>query len=308
MYDTFTISQEPSILGTSARQRSTIPSEKESHSIPVLPLKSSNKMKRSVQFRNIELIEIGIVLGDNPSPSTGGPPMSLGWEPLRRSQYELDYYEEYRPRRKDTRRELIISGRARTKFFLRNGYSMDEIDEATVASQCYRNQMTISKILDPKNAEDEATMPKDRFASLHESEMHFIQEHRMPRRNSCETPSSSMRASSRRMPRRQSNDFVCPMPIRQLSKTNDTSAPNHGGLRAPVRARPSASTGPDGEPLAPRRWSSDEITPLASPATERKRIQRHHSSPAQPRRQRNLQPPVRLESPAILNKKVLSES
>lgn len=75
-----------------------------------------SQYKRSVHFKTIELIEIAIVLGDNPSLSTGGPPMTLGWEALRRSQFELDYYEEYRPKRKATRRDLIISSKARTKL------------------------------------------------------------------------------------------------------------------------------------------------------------------------------------------------
>lgn len=80
------------------------------------PLSESTDDKRSVRFQLIDLIEIAIVLGDNPSLSTGGPPMSLGWDQIRRSEFDLDHYETYRPTRKESRRQLIISGKKRTKL------------------------------------------------------------------------------------------------------------------------------------------------------------------------------------------------
>jgi hypothetical protein len=74
---------------------------------------ANNRRKRSVQFRQIIIIELPIILGDSPSLSTGGPPMSIGWEAIRRTEFELDFYEKYRPKRKATRRELIVSASGR---------------------------------------------------------------------------------------------------------------------------------------------------------------------------------------------------
>lgn len=79
-------------------------------------IKGIDAPERMVRFDSIDIIEIGVVLGDNPSLSNGGPPMSLGWESVRRSKLELDYYETYRPKRKESRSKLIISKKARTKL------------------------------------------------------------------------------------------------------------------------------------------------------------------------------------------------
>jgi hypothetical protein len=70
--------------------------------------------EKSVRFDQVEIIELPIILGDNPSVSTGGPPMSVGWETMRRTEFGLDFYETYRPKRKANRRDLIISPTGRT--------------------------------------------------------------------------------------------------------------------------------------------------------------------------------------------------
>ena len=74
------------------------------------------KRKRSVRFDQIEIIELPIILGDNPSSSTGGPPMTVDWEALRRTEFGLDFYEKFRPQRKANRRKLIISSAGRTSL------------------------------------------------------------------------------------------------------------------------------------------------------------------------------------------------
>ena len=71
-------------LGSSSSSTSSVPSIRSSSS------------SGSVRFRNVEVREYNIVIGDNPSCSTG-PPVSLGW----RYQYEhqdvpLETYEQFR--------------------------------------------------------------------------------------------------------------------------------------------------------------------------------------------------------------------
>jgi hypothetical protein len=81
-----------------------------------ISIETHNEGKKSVQFHHVEIIELPRILGDNPSLSSGGPPMSVGWEAIRRSEFELGFYEKYRPKRRTTRRELIISSAGRTSL------------------------------------------------------------------------------------------------------------------------------------------------------------------------------------------------
>lgn len=213
--------------------------------------------------------------------------------------------------------------------FLRNGYSMREIDEATAEASNYRRQMTLSKILEPTGALKNA--PVDRFASSHDSEVHFINERRRPRRNSCE----SSFVPTRR-PRRQSNDSPCCLPMRvphELSTEligagqfrmprrwlcNSAVTAQNGSLGQTVSSgrfrRNSISTeyisheyeydsqscGTPRDLSPSQRWSSEEPAPLQdeSPVQDegRKSMQRYHSAPIHPARMA-LRPPSRTTSP-----------
>jgi hypothetical protein len=76
----------------------------------------NDERKKSVNFSQVEIIELPIILGDNPSLSSGGPPMCVGWEPMRRSEFPVDVYEKHRPKRRSNRRGLIITGAGRTNL------------------------------------------------------------------------------------------------------------------------------------------------------------------------------------------------
>jgi hypothetical protein len=65
-----------------------------------------------VRFLNIEIIELPIILGDNPSVSNG-PPFTVGWDSLRRSTFNIEFYETHRPKRRPTPKELVISASGR---------------------------------------------------------------------------------------------------------------------------------------------------------------------------------------------------
>ena len=57
----------------------------------------SSSSSNSVRFRNVQIREYGIVLGDNPSCSRG-PPVSLGWDYDQDGEQDvlLDVYEKWR--------------------------------------------------------------------------------------------------------------------------------------------------------------------------------------------------------------------
>ena len=77
-----------------------------------MPRMTDDNEKR-LRFGLVEIIEMPIVLGDNPSVSTGGPPMSVGWGAMRRTEFGVDFYEKYRPKRRLNRRDLIVSANGR---------------------------------------------------------------------------------------------------------------------------------------------------------------------------------------------------
>ena len=55
---------------------------------------------RTVKFSNVEIIELPYTLGDNPSVS-GGPPVSASWISQKRTSLDLDFFEQYRPPRRN---------------------------------------------------------------------------------------------------------------------------------------------------------------------------------------------------------------
>lgn len=69
----------------------------------------------AVRFHQIEIIELPIILGDNPSVAKG-PPLTVGWDALRRSTFTIDFYETHRPKRRPTRKELLISASGRQEL------------------------------------------------------------------------------------------------------------------------------------------------------------------------------------------------
>jgi hypothetical protein len=63
---------------------------------PVSPADSTSS-KKSVSFHEIEIIELPYSIGDSPA---SGVPLSVGWEPQDRSLFSVDFFEQYRPRRR----------------------------------------------------------------------------------------------------------------------------------------------------------------------------------------------------------------
>lgn len=55
------------------------------------------KHQRKVSFNAIEIIELPYAVGDGPAT---GVPISVGWEAQERSVFTVEFFEQYRPRRR----------------------------------------------------------------------------------------------------------------------------------------------------------------------------------------------------------------
>ena len=72
------------------------------------------RSKRRVAFSRIQIHEHNRIMGDNPSCSEGAP-LTIGWEVVKESTYELEYYEAYNPsyeRRKKEHFKLNVTARS----------------------------------------------------------------------------------------------------------------------------------------------------------------------------------------------------
>lgn len=90
---------------------------------------SISSSRSSVAFSTIEFHEHAMVLGDNPSTSTG-PSIEIDWTVQSHAVVGIEEYESMRlPRRKKD--QLIMPGSMRTSLLLDNGYTLREIRETS---------------------------------------------------------------------------------------------------------------------------------------------------------------------------------
>lgn len=76
-----------------------------------------SRNRKKVTFHQVEIFELPITLGDNPSVSSGGPPMTLDWNMLRKSVHDLNIYEVERSvERRESVRDLRLSSTRRTNL------------------------------------------------------------------------------------------------------------------------------------------------------------------------------------------------
>jgi hypothetical protein len=99
-------------------------------------------IKKRVRFETVEIIELPISIGDNPSVREGAP-LTTEWVAQQRTTLNLEYFEAYRPARRRSTRELILSPSYRTKLLQRQGYTQDEIDEASNLAAKARGLKTV---------------------------------------------------------------------------------------------------------------------------------------------------------------------
>ena len=96
----------------------------------------------SVKFGQLDIVELAYILGDHPG-CTSGVPLAMGNERIVASSsqdndndeaqssitMDIDYFEQYRPRRR-TKQELLMSKQRRCIILLNSGYTKDEIRTA----------------------------------------------------------------------------------------------------------------------------------------------------------------------------------
>ena len=70
----------------------------------------------SVKFAKVEIIELPYTLGDNPAVSSGAP-ISASWIAQKKTTLDLDFFEQYRPKRRN-RRALQLSKDARMSMYV----------------------------------------------------------------------------------------------------------------------------------------------------------------------------------------------
>lgn len=74
----------------------------------------AHKRPRAVCFTNVEIVELPYTIGDNPSVS-GGVPVSASWVSQKRTSLDLEFFEQYRPPRRD-KRALHLTKEARIEL------------------------------------------------------------------------------------------------------------------------------------------------------------------------------------------------
>lgn len=58
----------------------------------------SSCSRRRVSFREVEIIELPMTVGDGPSL---GVPLTVDWQPQDRSTFDIDFFEQFRPERRN---------------------------------------------------------------------------------------------------------------------------------------------------------------------------------------------------------------
>ena len=97
----------------------------------------------NVSFGTIEIQEYPMVLGDNPSTSSG-PSVELDWEAQSKIIIEdLDKYESQKPPKREMN-QLSMPSERRTKILIESGHSMREIRETTKQRDSLRRKSTSS--------------------------------------------------------------------------------------------------------------------------------------------------------------------
>ena len=106
-----------------------------------------------VGFDQVTVIEIGMVLGDNPGCTSGGPPVQLGSKVLSNTTCSIDDHEQVKANsslsrgttsrtstRRHNKRRLLspIPAHQRSHLMLHAGHTMKEICAATIAVQEYQ--------------------------------------------------------------------------------------------------------------------------------------------------------------------------
>jgi hypothetical protein len=111
--------------------------------------------KHQVSFDSIEIIELPMSLGDNPSVSKGAP-VTVEWVAQKRTTFSIDFFEKNRPNRR-SRRGLILSAEAREGILLHHGFCLEDIRIASwevEAAKARRRESKRRKVCSSSSQED----------------------------------------------------------------------------------------------------------------------------------------------------------
>jgi hypothetical protein len=86
---------------------------------------SDNPERRSVNFSTIEVRSHPMIMGDNPSVSSG-PPVTIDWEHQDVELFDVSAYEESKPKKR-TKQEILIPAHLRESSLRDQGYARCEI-------------------------------------------------------------------------------------------------------------------------------------------------------------------------------------
>ena len=80
--------------------------------------RAPSRKRSTVSFSKVEIIELPYTLGDNPAVSSGAP-ISVSWIAQKRTILDLDFFERFRPERRN-KRALQLSKDARKSMYVPN--------------------------------------------------------------------------------------------------------------------------------------------------------------------------------------------
>jgi hypothetical protein len=96
--------------------------------------------RHEVKFGDLTIYEFHSILGDNPAVSDGSP-LTLEWRHESQSTMPIDVHEyirQSRPRRK--RKEMRLTSAARDTYLLSEGYSLQELLDASNTTKLIQEQ------------------------------------------------------------------------------------------------------------------------------------------------------------------------
>jgi hypothetical protein len=97
---------------------------------------SANSQRVSFAM-DITIIEFPMVIGDNPSVSSGAP-VQIGWVPQATMTRNLDLYEHLRAGSRRHKRTLLLNVPQRATILLKAGHPLEDIVEATMKADLIR--------------------------------------------------------------------------------------------------------------------------------------------------------------------------
>jgi hypothetical protein len=104
----------------------------------------STTTRKSVTFDKVTLLEFPMELGDNPCCSSGVP-VQLGWNAQAISTHYVQTFDMLRqPKRRTSRKELVMNIEKRANIVLNAGYSLHEIAAAALEVEAIRNSRRAS--------------------------------------------------------------------------------------------------------------------------------------------------------------------